>query len=30
VIGGDLIPSWLPGAPLPRRLTTGRMYVLEA
>jgi hypothetical protein len=27
VIGGDLIPSWLPGAPLPRRLTTGRMYV---
>jgi hypothetical protein len=21
VIGGDLIPSWLPGAPLPRRLT---------
>jgi hypothetical protein len=28
VIGGDLIPSWLPGAP--RRLTTGRMYVLEA
>jgi hypothetical protein len=29
VIGGDLIPSWLPGAPLPRRPTTGRMYVLE-
>lgn len=30
VIGGDLIPSWLAGAPLPRRLTTDRMYVLEA
>jgi hypothetical protein len=27
VIGGDLIPSWLPDAPLPRRLTTGWMYV---
>ena len=27
--GGDLIPSWLSGAPLPRRLTTGRMYVPE-
>ena len=30
VIGGDLIPSWLPGAPLPRRLTTGRMYAAVA
>jgi len=29
VIGGDLIPSWLPGAPLPRRLTMGRMCAAE-